>query len=364
MKSSRSAYSERTRTVAALLEQQRLDALIVTNLTNVRYLSGFRGSSGFLLVTPRGGTLFTDFRYKESSRGEVSGHRVEIYRHSFLRSFSRAAERMKIRRLGFESSTIPYLFYEEFRKALKKTRLVPVKAIVEEARRIKDPAEIERIEAAVTIAERVMKKALTLLSPGVTGKDIALEIDHRFRLEGADGTAFDTIVAFGPDSSKPHAAVSDRPLKKGDSVLIDMGCTVGGYSSDLTRTFFFNTISGRQKKLYALVLEAQRRAIELIRPGIPASRVDRAARRQIAAAGFGPLFGHSLGHGIGLEVHELPRLSSRAADTLAERMVFTVEPGVYIPGQGGVRIEDMVAVTADGCRVLTQFPKELRDVIL
>jgi Xaa-Pro aminopeptidase/Xaa-Pro dipeptidase len=308
--------------------------------------------------------LYTDFRYTEAARNEVSGYEVEIYKESLLKSIARRLSRLKVKRLGFEAVSLPYAYYADLRKETRGIALVPTRGCIEGLRAVKDRDELTLIKNAAAVVERVLRKVKLFLKTGVSESEVALQIDCLMRKEGADKESFDTIVAFGESSSMPHAKLSQRRLKRGDTVLIDLGCSVRGYSSDLTRTFFFTSINARQKKVYEAVLGAQQKAISVIRPGIAAAEIDKAARRYISARGYGKEFGHALGHGVGREVHEMPRISSKSEEKVREGMVFTVEPGIYIPGWGGVRIEDMVAVTADGCEVLTAAPKELDEVVV
>lgn len=352
------------RKATGLLARHALDALFLTNLTNISYLSGFSGSNAFLLLTKKGGVFYTDFRYREAACNEVFGHEIEIYKESLLKTISKRLQKTGVKRLGFEASSLPFSYYADLKKEMRGIKLVPTRQYIEGLRAVKDVSEIARIKDAVAVIERVVRKSLRVLKPGVSENDVGLEIDYLMRREGADRPSFETIVAFGGSSSMPHAKLTSRKLKEGDTVLIDIGCSVGGYSSDLTRTFFFNSISARQKKVYRAVLEAQREALSIIKPGVAVSQIDKAARHCLWTKGYGKEFGHALGHGVGREVHELPRISSKSEEKVQAGMVFTVEPGVYIPGWGGVRIEDMVAVNAGGCDVLTTVPKELDDVVL
>jgi len=357
-------YRERVRSAAGLLAKHKLDALLLTNLTNVSYLSGFSGSHAFILLTGKGSVFYTDFRYKEAACNDVSGHEVEIYRDSLLKTVCRRLRAAGMKRLGFEASSLPFSSYTDLKREFSGIRLVPTRGYIEGLRAVKDAGELDLIREAAAIIERVLARAVRLLKPGISENDAGLEIDYLIRREGADKPSFETIVAFGESSSMPHAKLSDRRLRNGDTVLIDIGCMVRGYSSDLTRTFFFNSISARQKKVYGAVLEAQQKALSIITPGTAVSRIDKKARQCLRARGYGREFGHALGHGVGREVHEFPRISSKSEEKVQQGMVFTIEPGVYLPGWGGVRIEDMVAVTAGGCEVLTKAPKELQDVVL
>jgi Xaa-Pro aminopeptidase len=340
------------------LKREKLDGLLVSGPSNVRYLCGYTGSNGLMLVTRTGAWFYTDFRYKEQIRTEVKGCRRKVLYRDLYSAFP--AENAKgLRRVGVEESQLTLSRFRALRKQLRKVRLLPAHDIVMELRRTKEPAEVDAIAAAQKVTDDVFGKVLAMVEPGVAEMDLALEIDFRFRRAG-ECDAFGSIIASGPNGAKPHAGYGSRKLRSGDVVTFDIGCRLNGYCSDMTRTVAVGKPSAEMRRVYETVLEAQKRALDMIGAGVTASVVDAAARDCIAAAGYGKYFGHGLGHGVGLEVHERPALAARSTDILAAGDIVTVEPGIYLPGVGGVRIEDMVLVTKTGLRNLTRSPKELR----
>jgi Xaa-Pro aminopeptidase len=347
----------RIRKACRKLAEHKVDALLVTDPTNVRYLTGFVSSNAYLLITASGRSAFlTDGRYIEAARKKVEADSVELLGKEPFKSVVEAVKASKVRRLGFESERLTHARALRLMEAVGARKCRPVSGLVESVRAIKEPGEVAAIRRAVRLAERGFRHVVPLLRPGVREREIAIELEFFFMANGGDKLPFDLIVAFGPGSSVPHYATGWRRLRDTDVVLIDWGVMVGGYSSDLTRTLLPPRMPGRIRDVVRVVLEAQRAAIERIRPGAKASAPDKAARAVIEAAGHGACFTHSLGHGLGLEVHEQPGLSSRSEGTLRAGMVVTVEPGVYLPGRFGVRIEDDVLVSAGGCEVLSRLP--------
>jgi Xaa-Pro aminopeptidase/Xaa-Pro dipeptidase len=341
------------------LADNRLDALLVTDPLNVRYLCGYTGSNGALLVTRKAAWFYTDFRYREQIRHEVKGCRKRVLARNLYAQFP-VKDLGGVRRLGVEQAHLTLALYRLLRKQLKRVRLVPSPSPVPDMRRTKGPSELATIEHAQRAVEAAFDRVLPLLRPGTTERDIALRIEADFRRQGE--VAFESIIASGPNGAKPHAGFSDRKLSPGDSVTIDIGCRIAGYCSDMTRTVFIGRARPELRRVYAIVLEAQQRALALIRPGARAADVDAAARDHIRQSGYAKEFGHSLGHGVGLAVHELPTLAATSKEVLAAGDVVTVEPGIYLPGIGGVRIEDMMLVTRAGQRNLTRTPKELLEL--
>ncbi len=338
------------------MRREKLDGFLVASLPNVRYLCGYTGSNGLMLVTRRDCWFYTDFRYAEQIRTEVKGCRKRVLVRDLVSNPPLEWGRT-YRRLGVEENHVTLARARQFRKRFRKARLVPTRDLVLELRRTKEQAEVELIAGAQRITDRVFGKVLKLVKPGVRERDLALEIESQFRRHGE--VAFDSIVASGPNAAKPHAGFSDRRLRRGDAITFDIGCRVAGYCSDMTRTVFVGRAPAELRKVYAIVHEAQRRALATIKPGTAAKVVDAAAREYITEQGYGKQFGHGLGHGVGLEVHELPGLAAPSRDTLAPGDVVTVEPGIYLPGIGGVRIEDMVHVTRTGYTNLTRSPKRI-----
>jgi len=346
-----------------VLAGARVDALLVTSVPNVTYLSGFTGDDSALLVTARGSILITDSRYTEQAGGECPEARIHEHRKGLLRAAAALVRRRRLARLGFEGS-IPHGWYLQLRAGLGARRLVVQEGLVERHRQVKDAGEVARIRRALAVAQSWWGGRRRLMRPGRTEREVAAELVHAMCRRGAQGEAFPSIVAVGGRASLPHAQPSGRRLSPERPVLVDWGAAVGSYKCDLTRVLAPSRITGRFREVYGTVLEAQEAALAAVRPGVTAESVDAAARRVIARAGYGKQFGHGLGHGVGLEVHELPRIRKRDGTILQPGMVFTIEPGIYLPGRIGVRIEDMVLVTRRGCEVLSSLPKRLEDVTL
>lgn len=350
---------EKIRRLRNKLSRLRLGGMLVTDLTNVRYLCGFTGSSGFLIATPGDALFVTDFRYQEQAGDEVRGCPVRIEYSERSRELKNICKEYGIRRLGFEDHHVAYAFY---RKLLRqKIPVRPVSHLVESFRVVKSDSEFLCIRKAVRRAEAAFRRLLPSVRTGVTERYLARKLEDLLKEQGCKRVPFDIIVASGPASALPHAKPTPRRLRKGDFVMFDWGGECDGYYSDMTRTVL---IKGRdlvrQKQIYHCVLAAQQRAISAVKAGIHADVVDAAARNYIKKAGFGDFFGHGTGHGVGLAVHEKPVVSWRSTDVLRSRMVFTVEPGIYVPGFGGVRIEDMVTINGSRGVVLTSLPKKLR----
>lgn len=360
----------RLRAVRGILADRKLDLLLVSSRENVRYLSGFAGSAGWLVIGRSTQTLITDVRYRDQAREESPAFEIEIAEtglHDAVRElFSRWTDQLAI---GYEAAHLTVSDYNRLTAPgdadstshrLPDIQWVSTLKAVEELMAVKDAGEIQRIAEAARISDRVFEEVMPLVGPGVKERDLAAEIVYRARKHGADRLAFEPIVASGPRSALPHARPSDRSIEAGDMVVFDLGAMVNGYASDMTRTVAVERISDRLSDIYGVVLESQLAALDAVRPGVACAEVDRVARDHIAKSGFGEYFGHGLGHGVGLRVHEDPSLSRRSESELREGMVVTIEPGIYIAGWGGVRIEDLVVVTRDGCEILSATPKELR----
>ncbi|HLW61678.1 MAG TPA: Xaa-Pro peptidase family protein [bacterium] len=338
------------------------EALLLLKTENRRYVTGFTGSAGLALVTPPEALLAVDFRYEEQAAAEAPGWTVLRGGRDPLGALAAAVGERKPRTIGFEAEFVSYAQVLRLREKLAPAELVPLNS-VDRLRWVKDAEELAAISRAVEIADQAFVHMLEVLRPGLTERAAGVELESFMRRAGADRVAFDSVVASGPRSALPHGRATDRVMAGGEFVTLDFGAQCGGYCSDCTRTVALRSADDQQRRVYQVVLDAQRRALDMIRPGVPCRSVDEAARSVIAAAGFGEAFGHSLGHGLGLEVHEGPRLSPLEDAVLGPGMVVTVEPGIYLPGWGGVRTEDDVVVTADGCRILTRAPKELRVVL-
>ncbi|MCK4353300.1 aminopeptidase P family protein [candidate division WOR-3 bacterium] len=336
-------------------EIQEVDGFLVSNLPNIRYLIGFTGSSGALLVTQNEAIFFTDFRYKEQSQKEVKGAEIFIIKKSLFPDLVEHPVFSSLKKVGFERQ-ISYLNYETLKNNLKGKKLLPLNDKIENLRKIKDADEIKNIKNAARIADSSFKSIKPLIKPYVTESEIALELDYQMRKRGAQGSSFTTIIASGSNAALPHARSSNKKLKQGETLIIDFGAVYNGYCSDMTRTLILGE-NQKADKIYKIVLKAQETALNFLKPGISLKKLDKVARDVITKAGYGEYFGHSLGHGVGLEVHESPRVSQQSEDYAKPGMVFTIEPGIYIPDFGGVRIEDMVVMSPEGYEIVTHSPK-------
>ncbi len=345
--------------VAQQLPELKLDALIVSALPNIRYLSGFTGSNGLLILSGDRATLFTDPRYTIRASQE-SRAKVEIVKGSLFAAALKLIARKRWKRLGFEANRIPYGSYIELEKDLPaKTSLHPVNGLIEHQRMVKTETEIELIRQSVRTNSKAFDTALKHLKPSMTETDLAAEIEYQMRRHGAEKPAFETIVAGGPNSALPHAQPSTQVLASNRLLLIDMGAMQAGYASDMTRMLHLGKPGQKVRKLYKAVLEAQLAGISAVRENTTAGAVDRSTRQVLKAHGYEEFFVHSTGHGLGLEIHETPRVGKKDKTVLKAGMVITIEPGAYMEGFGGVRIEDTVLVTKTGCEVLTPTTKEL-----
>ena len=344
----------RERTAAA-----DLNALIVLDLHDIRYLTGFTGSAGVLIVLADGSDVFfTDFRYQTQVAAEVDpAIDVRIENEGLLKASCEFLAGLGVSRVGFEREQLTYRAWAEWSER-EAPALVPVEEWIEELRMVKSAPEIAAIRKACDIADETFARILEELRPGVTERELAARLDLELSARGAEGPSFETIVAFGERAALPHARPGRRALRRADVILFDFGAVADGYVSDITRTVAYGEPAAEMREAYGIVLEAQAAAIGGIRAGMTGPEADRLAREVIEAAGHGPRFGHSLGHGIGLEVHEAPRLGRRSEDRLESGMTVTIEPGVYLEGIGGVRIEDDALVTDDGVELLTSAPKD------
>lgn len=341
-----------------------LDALLVTRLPNVRYLTGFTGSAGMLLVARDEAIFVTDGRYEEQAHEQLGAARVDA-RIAIGTTAARQRELLQQvvpagTHLGLEAHGITWAQQRAYASEwFPEAELVATEGLVEELRRVKEPAEVARIHRACAIGDDALRAVAGLLVDEPTEQEVALRLELAMRERGASGNSFDPIVASGPNGAKPHARPTDRRIRAGELVVLDFGCVVEGYCSDMTRTVSVGDPGADARRLWDVVLTSQQAGRAATRAGVPCAEVDAACRRVIEEAGLGERFVHSTGHGVGLEIHEEPRVAGTARDSLAVGHVVTVEPGVYVPGVGGVRIEDTVVVTADGADPLTAFPKEL-----
>jgi len=349
---------ERLKNIQEVVRSKGLDALLVSKPENRFYLSGFTGSSGFLVISADEAYLVTDFRYVEQAQQQVECFKVIKHETPVFKTINNLLKQLDIANLGFEANHLTFEQYTFLNENLECS-LIPEKNIVEELRKVKSAEEIEKIKKAVEISEKAFESILAKIKPGVTEKELALELEFSMKKMGAESLSFDIIVASGKRSSLPHGRAADKKIEEGDLITFDFGCKHAGYCSDMTRTVVLGKPSKEQENIYYTVLSAQQKALQYIKPGMKAAEIDSIAREVITSAGYGDYFGHGLGHGVGLEVHEAPRLSKEGDETLQPGMVVTIEPGIYIPDFGGVRIEDLVVITENGCNNLNTFTKEL-----
>jgi len=345
--------SDRMDRVRRKLKRLKIEALLVSNPSNIFYLSGFYGHDSVLLVTPDGNYIITDFRFEQEAKKHALGFEIITGTGNLYQKIARLIKRLSVKRLGFESRHLTVDAAGLLTGSIAG-KLLPVSGFIENLRVIKCPDEIEAIKTSARITKKVLKRIIKELKNSRTEKDIAAKIDYLLKREGADSPSFDTIVASGENASMPHARPQRRRIRSGDAVVLDFGAKCNGYSSDLTRTLFVGKISPYLYLVYKVVVAAQKRAISRIRPGVRISAIDGAARDYITKKGFGKYFGHATGHCVGIDVHESPSINSKNHTMLKEGMVFTIEPGIYMPGIGGVRVEDMVLVKREGYEVLTR----------
>jgi Xaa-Pro aminopeptidase len=346
------------------LVDEEIDAFLVTSEANQRYLTGFEGvfddnGAGLCLVTAASARYYTDFRYQEvaNAAAEDTPWMVHIVAENLYVNACDDLRSLGAKVLGIESS----MPYGRFRFVSEKFqgRVVSFDQLIEELRQIKESAEIDAIAAAAALGDRAFEHVLATIRPGVREVDVALTLESFMRGAGSEGLGFDSIVASGPNSSRPHAGVTDRAIETGEFLTMDFGARIGGYCSDMTRTVVVGKANDRQREVYAAVLDANMAALAAVKPGLPGEAIDAVARDLLTARGWGEAFGHGLGHGVGLHVHELPRVGRNSRDPVRAGSVITIEPGVYLPGFGGVRIEDLIVVEEGGCRLLSHSPKDL-----
>lgn len=344
-----------------LLDDAGVDALLVTHLTNVRYLTGFTGSAGVLVIGHDRTTLVTDGRYADQAPAQVTASGAEVAVEIAGPDQRAVVARLlgSVPRLGLEADTLPWGQVRAWGAALGGTELVATSGVVESLREQKDEGEIARMRAAAAIADEALAAVLPMLATGPTEADFGRELDAAMRRSGASGPSFETIVASGPNAALPHARPGERRVGRGELVVLDFGAVVDGYCSDMTRTVCVGEPGDEDRRHYEVVRDAQAAGVAAVRAGVSAKSVDQACRSVIEAAGWGDRFTHGTGHGVGLDVHEAPRVAATATATLRPGHVVTVEPGVYLPSRAGVRVEDTVVVTDTGCVPLTLTPKEL-----
>ena len=353
----------RQKNLRGQLASCRLDAVLISHLPNIRDLCGFTGSAGLLLVEESGSVFFTDVRYATQSREEVEGAGVVVARKALTTALAERVAGMRKNsnkwRIGIEADHLTVAEKKRLRDLMPRgVQLSSVPPLVERARMVKDATELERIHAAVLLGTRLFDRALEVIRPGVRENEVAAEMEYVARRGGAEEMSFPTIIASGARSALPHGRASSQAIANGGFVVCDFGVILAGYCSDQTRTVWVGPASGEARRTYEAVRLAQQAAVDAVRPGIAVGEVDSAARRSLRKAGLGRYFTHSTGHGVGLEIHETPRVTAGQKEVLQPGMVITIEPGVYFPGKWGIRIEDMVAVTGNGCEVLTPTSKD------
>lgn len=357
----RPAIERRLERARARMQEERLDTLVVLKAENRAYLTGFTGSAGAVVIAPQHHHLLVDFRYVEQAGMEAPGFSVIRVKNlveglgAFLRDAGAA-------RVGFEAETVTVGQWRQLQEQAAGREFVALEGL-DRLRWRKDPDEIGSIRRAAQIADAAFRDVLPAVQPGARERDLALDLEFRMRRLGAEGVAFETIVASGPRSALPHGRASEKAVAAGEFVTFDWGATVDGYHSDCTRTVIVGVASEEQRRLYGVVREALEAAVAALRPGMTGKEADAVARERITAAGWGEHFGHGLGHGVGLAVHEGPILSPREEAALEADAVVTVEPGIYVPGWGGVRIEDLVVLRETGADVLTGFPRDLLELV-
>ncbi|MFJ8236996.1 M24 family metallopeptidase [Ureibacillus sp. NPDC094379] len=335
-----------------------IDGLLITNEFNRRYMTGFTGTAGVAIVSKDDAVFITDFRYTEQAKKQVKDFRIIQHEGVLAKEVAKQTEQLGIKTIGFEKDTMTYGMFETY-KNLLKADLIPVSGVIEKIRLIKTEQEINIIKVACEIADHAFTHILGFIKPGLTELEVSNELEFFMRKQGATASSFDTIVASGVRSALPHGVATDKVIEKGDLVTLDFGALYNGYVSDITRTIAVGEPTDQLKEMYDIVLQSQLLAVEQVGPGMTGIQADSIARDYLTSKGYGEAFGHSTGHGIGLEVHEGPALSFRSDTVLQPNMVVTIEPGIYLPGIGGVRIEDDIVITETGNEKLTHSKKEL-----
>ena len=341
------------------LQQADYDAILITSPQNRRYATGFPSSAGVCFIDAKQGYLFTDFRYIEAAKKRIGeGFSVEMVRGSYANMINAVCEQDGVHTIGFEENFMTCKDFEIWKQALK-AQMKPMGNIISNLREVKTQQEVDCCIAAQRIAERALEEVLNEIHPGVTEKHIASLLTYLMLDYGGEAMSFEPIVVSGKKSSMPHGVPSDKKIEEGDFVTMDFGCTVEGYCSDMTRTVAVGHVTEEMQKVYDIVLQAQLAGIAAARPGVTGQQVDKAARDVIAQAGYGAYFGHSFGHGIGIDIHETPIAAPNNQSILTAGNIISAEPGIYLPGKFGVRIEDMLCITENGCQNLTNAPKTL-----
>ena len=353
-------FTQRLNSLRALLVEQQLDALLFFGMPDIRYHCGFTGSDGVLLIRPDETVFLSDSRYQQQAHEQVTADRIVCYQMK-IAALAEELEQEAIRRVGFDAARVTVAQFDDLREqASAGIEWCPLRTCLEGLRALKSPEELQFLQAAADLNHSAFDQVLPRIAPGITERQIALELEMAMKQQGGEVNAFDFIVASGVRGALPHGIASDKPLASGELVTIDFGTRINGYHSDETVTLALGEVDGNLRQIFDIVLEAHDAALEAVAPDVPIADLDAVARDLIRTRGFGEYFGHGLGHGVGLEVHEFPALNSRSTGTLRSGMVVTIEPGIYLPDVGGVRIEDTVVVTDSGYRSLTSIPKGFR----
>ena len=353
-----SIYSKRQKDLRMVLDERGLDGMLITNLTNVRYISGFTGSAASCLITPEGQYFVTDGRYIEQSKAQVKGFERFIDMNSHLSQIKDNNLNPNGFKLAFEGDHMSYALYENMISMFPNTKWENSSMILEDLAAVKDDHELECIRTAVEVTDKVYEEILPMLRPGFTEKQVANTMVSKYR-EYAEGEAYSPIVATGPNGALPHAIPTEREFQNGDFIVIDAAAKYGGYHADMTRTPVVGKATEKHKEVYSIVKEAQQRGCDIAKAGVPCKEVDAATREYIGEMGYGEYYTHGTGHGLGLEIHTSPRFSPQSKQVLEVNNVMTIEPGIYLAGWGGVRIEDDVIIGEDDCEILNQTTKDL-----
>ena len=351
-------YSSRIDKLRNLMKSKGIDGALLIGDYNRNYISGFTGDESFVILGLEKGVFVTDSRYIEQAKGEVEYLEAREYKGKIEDFLSNIIEELGIKKLGFEENIITYKTFINYKEKFQ-CEMIPLDGMVEALREVKDSYEIECIKKAASIADRAFEKILQFIRPGESEKEVAVELEYWIKRYGGSGLSFPSIVASGERSSLPHGQPTDKVIRMGDFVTLDFGCVYNGYCSDMTRTLVMGNATEKMLHVYNTVLKAQEEALKAIKPGLTGADIDKIARDIISSEGYGSYFGHGLGHGVGREIHENPRVSPMGTTKLRPGMVITDEPGIYLPNEFGVRIEDLVLVTEDGFEVLSKSPKNL-----
>ncbi len=352
-------YHSRIKNLRTEMQKQKIDAFISSALPTTRYLCGFYGSNGLLIVTQLKLYFLTDFRYQEIAQTEVFADEKIVAQGSLFKAAAEKKLFSLVKKIAFEKDRLTVAEFDSLKKRNTEKKFIAVSGIVENLRAIKDEDEIQTLKRAFDISDKVFQTIIGTIKPEMSELDISAEISYLHKKYGAQNDAFDVIVASGERGSLPHGTASNKKIKKGEFITLDFGCVVDGYHSDMTRTVCFGKPSAEMKKVYRVVFDAQQKACDAVRSRVPSKKIDAIARNHIQSRGYGKYFGHSLGHGVGLDIHELPRIAPKSKEKLIVGNVVTIEPGIYLPKRFGVRIEDTVVVRERGCEILTSSPKEL-----